>query len=362
MKKILIINTVSFKRNGMSTVIMNYYTNMNHKCYKVDFVVNQYIEKKYIEMIEENGSEIYILERNTSVIKYFFDLLKIIKFRRYDIVHVHGNRCTMAVELLAAMMGGCKVRIAHSHNSTCTHQMTHKMLRPIFEICCTERIACSELAGKWLFRNKSFIILENAIDFSEFQYSKVMRDTYRKELGVRQDSYIIGHVGLFNEQKNQAFIIDILERLVKEEKVDCYVLFVGAGKLQESILRKAEKRGLKNKVIFYGESDDVSGLMSAMDVFLFPSKWEGLGIVMIEAQLTGLPCLASSNVPKATQITRNCIYLDLDVGAEKFCKTIKDLSCMKFDRSCIEISCEGKEKFDINKQANKLQKIYEQKV
>lgn len=356
--KVLTINTVPFMRGGISTVIINYYENMDTEKIHMDFVVNREIETEYRDKLETGGSHVYLLERNTKLIKYFFRLLAIIRKEDYDIVHVHGNSCTMAIELFAAMLCGCKKRIAHSHNSVCDHKTAHRLLRPIFEASCTERLACSEEAGKWLFLRKKYTVIENAMNLEKYRFDANKRTDIRKRIGAKEADILLGHVGWFNEQKNQKFLVDILEKLVKESSQYKLILVGDGNELKREIEEYVREKGFNKFVTFYGGTNDVAGVMSAMDVFLFPSKWEGLGIAMIEAQMTGLPCIASMQVPEVTKITDNCQYLELSAPITTWCKAVKKMQKQKIDRLKTEISEEGKKRFDINEQIGKLEEIY----
>ena len=359
MKKVLVINTVDYIVGGMSTVIMNYYQYINHQKYHIDFIINDNISIKYLEIMKNGGAITYRLERNRNPIDYFLKLVGIIKKNHYDIVHVHGNSCTMAVDMFAARCAGCKFVIAHGHNSTCKHQRLHKLLRPLFESSCTERVACSTLAGKWLFHKKAFTVIENALDMSKYHYSEEKRVQYRNQIGVSDSAIIIGHVGLFNDQKNHRFMIELMEYISKSDRKDVHLLLVGDGELRTKIEKLVKERHLKNFVTFWGNTYDVTGIMSAMDVFLFPSKWEGLGIVMLEAQLLGLPCVASSEVPEDTRITDDCTYLSLEQPFQKWSSILLTKGKLCHADRNHEIHIKNAQRFDMRVQINKLEHIYD---
>ena len=310
MKKILVINTVDYILGGISSVIINYYTSIDLSKFKIDFVVNSKVDDNYKKIMLDGGAKLYYIERNHAPLKYFISIYKIVKKEQYDIVYVHGNSCTMAVDMLAARLGKCKKIIAHSHSISCDHKIIHCLLRPIFEISCDKRIACSDAAGRWLFHKKKFEILPNAMEIDKYKFDRKKRENYRKKLNIAKGEMLIGHVGYFNVQKNQLFLIDVLKELINQD-VNCKMLLVGKGELKNEVEEYANSKGIKEKVIFFGVSNDIPGLMSAMDVFLFPSRSEGLGMVMIEAQINGLPCVASLHVPAATKITDECYYCTL---------------------------------------------------
>jgi glycosyltransferase involved in cell wall biosynthesis len=258
--------------------------------------------------------------RKSNTIRYLRKLTQIIKTEKYDIVHAHGNSCTLAIELLAAKMGGCKVRIAHSHNTTCEHMRVHKLLRPIFEIACKGRFACGEEAGKWLFHRKPFTIIRNGIDLGMYERNEEIRSNTRTKLGVLDHEILLGHVGLFNYQKNHEFLIDVLEDLCKQEdkfKLVC----IGEGENKNNIEAMVKRKGLEDEISFTGNVGNVSDYLQAMDCFLLPSRYEGLPYVLIEAQAAGLQCFVSDKVSKEANVSQNIGFIPLEISL--WCNEIK---------------------------------------
>lgn len=200
------------------------------------------------------------------------DLRDVIKIENYDIVHVHGSSHTIAIDLFAAKIAKCKNRIAHSHNTTCSSILIHKVLSPFFYLCCTYRLACGIDAGKWMYGQRNFEVINNGVDTLKYIFDgrnrKEIRDMYKLENKV-----VIGHVGGFNETKNQSFLIDILNHMDKE--MFCLML-VGDGPLKNKVHNKAVTLGLENNVIFIGITDYVEKYLSAMDCIVMPSLFEGL--------------------------------------------------------------------------------------
>ena len=215
------------------------------------------------------------------------------------------------------------IRIAHCHNSKCEHKTLHKILNVIFKRSYTKAVACSDLAGEWIFGKKNYDILPNAIDINKFRYKDCVRNEYRKKLELDSDEIIIGHVGNFNEQKNHKFIIDIFNSFQKRTKSS--LLLIGTGILIEEVKRQVEELGIQEKVYFLGLRDDVNCWMQAMDVFLFPSKWEGFGMVLIEAQASNLPVIASTEVPTVTRVTNFIRYIDLKSNVNDWNDAILEL-------------------------------------
>ena len=352
-KRILVINTVPYNVGGISAVVENYFVALDKSRFQIDFVVNKYIDEKYERTFLSAGSQIFKLNRN-SVIKYIKSVASIVRRNKYDVVHIHGNSRTLTLDLFAAWLGGKAFRIAHSHNTACNHPLIHSLFKIPFDLLCDGRLACGDAAGKWLYSKKEFTVLPNAIDISRYNFDSAMRRQVREKLNLNDD-ILLGHVGCFNEQKNQAFILDILASLLAQgEKVK--VLFVGEGPLQDSVEKKAASMGLSSNVIFWGRSDNVPDLMCAMDLFLFPSKWEGVAVAMLEAQFMGLPCVVSENVPLETDIVEGNVHVGLHQPVTEWANAIRGVLKKTRDRNAIEFVSE---RYDIKKQVKLLESIYE---
>ena len=185
--------------------------------------------------------------------------------------------------------------------------------------------ACSEEAGEWLFgkkiiNNNQLKIFKNAINCTEFKFNEDKRKWMRKELGL-ENKLVIGHVGRFNPQKNHKFLIDIFNEVYKKNK-ESVLLLVGEGDLLEEMKKYVNKLQLEEAVKFLGLRSDIADLMQSMDVFLFPSKYEGLGVVLIEAQAAGLRCLTSKGTPKEADVTDTVEFLSLEKSAKEWAKII----------------------------------------
>ena len=204
----------------ITTVIMNYYRNMDKTDMTMDFVVPNEISNEYREEIENNNSRIYKVNRKGNIPKYMMELYQLMKNNGYDIVHIHGNSSTMLIELIPAVLAHIPVRMVHSHNTTCSHLWLHRLLLPVFNKCYTERLACGYDAGKWLYGEKTFFELKNGIDLQNYKYNEEVRKVYRKKINA-EEKIVIGHVGNFIEQKNHEFLIDAFASLIKE--IDNYL-------------------------------------------------------------------------------------------------------------------------------------------
>ena len=321
--KLIFINTVNLEENGISSFILNNSYILTNWNVEVTIIAPNKVNSDLKSALRKNNINLIELPmRNKKPYVYFVKLLSIFKKKKCDVVHVNGNSTTMSVELLAAYLAGIKVRIAHSHNTTTDHKRINKLLRPIFDVVANGRIACNTAAGKWLFKNKSFLIIRNGINLSNFKFDATMRKKYRDKLGLNENDILLGHVGRFTQQKNHDFLIDIFNE-IHERNQNTKLLLIGTGIKEKDIKEKVKNLNLQDSVIFEGFKNNVNEYMFAMDIFLFPSKFEGLGLVLIEAQATGLPCYTSKDVvPNEAKVSNLLEYISLKNSAKEWSQYI----------------------------------------
>lgn len=355
MKRILIINTVKFHTNGMSNVIVDLYRNMDRDGFLFDFVVNEKIETKYSEIIEQNGDCCYILhKRNSFPLLYIKQLTTIIKNHNYDIIHIHGNSALMSIELRAIQKSGSHAKvIVHVHNTNCTHPMLNKILYRYFIKHYDYAVACSDAAGKWLYKNRNFTVLNNGINEQQFRYNPELRDKYRKVYHI-ENQFVITHVGRFNKQKNHAFLIEIFKHIHKLDP-SAVLRLVGTGELLNSVKQQVQDSGLSNYVSFVGKTDHPEIEYQVADVFVLPSLYESFGLVNVEAQCTGLPCIISDTVPGDIQIMKNVTFLPVSCSPLEWAKAIlafKNVHRESHHRDVI------RHHYSINHEAQELRNYY----
>lgn len=356
--KVLVINTVRFKLNGISAVIKNYYQAMDKKNLQMDFVAIDEPSDEYRCFFEKNHLRCFEFHKK-NIVSYFCKIMELCRNEKYDIVHIHGNSANLAIELFAIALGGVKVRIAHSHNTATMHPLMHNLLWPMFSKLCTTRLACGEDAGKWLYRDKSFIVLNNGIQTKDYTFSEEKRNTIRKELSVKDDEVLLGHVGNFIEQKNHSFLIDIFS-VVHSDNPKAKLLLISDGMLMPIIKDKVHSLGLDDAVIFLGKTLKVSEYLQGMDLFLLPSLHEGLPVVLVEAQAAGLICVVSDTVAKEADLTKTSIFLPINTVAP-WAHVIEKLEYTKRNReedSKNNIVLIKEKGYDIEQNADKLRQIY----
>ena len=353
---------------GVESVVMNYYRHIDRTKIQFDFICDEDSTNIPYDEIEQLGGRVILVPPYQKVFEYQKDLIKIFKDNNYKIVHSHLN--TLSVfPLRAAKKAGVPVRIAHSHSTTNKKEwkknLVKQILRPFSKVYATDYMCCSELAGRWLFGNKEYdkgnvYLLNNAIDLDKFKYDEQLRNKKRKELNIKDDTLVIGHVGRFVEQKNHRFLIDIFNE-VHKQKENSILLLVGQGPLMQEMKEKAKNLGLENSVKFLGQRNDINELYQVFDVFCLPSLYEGLPVVGIEAQATGLLCVLSDDMTKETKVLNETEFLSLKQSASVWAKIILNKQLMLLDKNNTtkKMSAVG---YDINIESFKLEKIYKKLI
>lgn len=302
---------------GVESFLMNYYRNIDKEKIQFDFIIDADSTVVPREEIEKLGGRIIEIPPYQKIYSYIKELKKVLEENNYKIVHSHLNALSV-FPLYCAYSVKIPIRIAHSHSTTNKKEwkknIIKNLLRPFSKLFATEYFACSEHAAKWLFGkksviNKNVIIIHNAIDVEKFKYNDENRNKIRKEYGL-ENKFVIGHVGRFTMQKNHEFLIDVFSEVFKENK-ESVLLLIGDGPLEDKIRKKVNELGIEKNVLFLGVKENVNEFMQAMDCFVFPSLYEGLGIVLIEAQAASLKCIASTEVPIEVKILNNVEFLDL---------------------------------------------------
>lgn len=346
---------------GTQALLMNIYRNMDRNKVQFDFLVEYSNKEFYDDEIISLGGKIYYtnVRRDFNILKFQKKLKEILETGEYNIVHVHtysiGYFC-----LSVAKKCGVKVRIAHSHNNETVKDFKYipkLILQKLYTIHATDLFACSEEAGKYLFKNKKFNVLKNAIDSEKFIYNETNRLKIRKELGI-EDAFVVGHVGRLHAQKNHKFLLKIFKK-IKEQQKNAKLLLIGNGPLEKEIKEEIYNLNLENDVIFLGNRKDMELIYMAMDVFVFPSLFEGLGIVAIEAQAAGLPVVCSDTLPTEVEITPNIKKLSLDDTIEKWVETSIELGKRQINKKTREFIIDSG--FDLKNIVTKLEKFYIQK-
>lgn len=357
-------------RGGIQSLVIDWVSRFDKNKIQVDFLLLDDGNKYELEdTLKDLGCNVFKLEGiwiNTvsDYIKYHKKANEFFKEHNdYKVVHLHSSSKNYPI-LKYAKKYNIPIRIAHSHNVDFQTTSRFKKIigncfKPLLLKYSTDYFACSILAGEWLFGKKiiksnKFEVIHNAVDYDKFKFNSHIRKSIRKTLNISDSTVVIGNVARFEKQKNHTFLIDIFYQYQKKI-ADSKLLLIGTGTLENEIKEKVKNLNIEDKVVFLGYKNNVNEYMQAMDYFLFPSLFEGLGLVLIEAQANGIPCFTSDKVVPAEVKTSDCLkFIGLENNAEEWSnKIIKTSSKRK--NTYIEI----KEHFYlIEDVVKKLQKKY----
>lgn len=331
MKKVLVVG-MTHNPGGLESCIMNYIGRIDPNKIVFDFLCSTKTIAYSGEIRKRKGMIFHIDSKSKNPLTYRKQIRNFFKnnSNNYDAIWVNMNSITNLDYLKMAKKFGIKTRIIHSHNSASMYVGIRKMLHRINKVFikkyATDFWACSEAAGKWFYNNKiihsdSFKIIHNAIDTDKYKFSSVERSSIRNKYNIDDSSILIGHVGRFTPQKNHERVLSIFSKLLNENS-NYMLMLVGDGELKEKIESMAVKAKIRNKIIFTGTVSDTHKYFSAMDYFVLPSLFEGLPVVSIEAQCSGLRTFASTNVPEEACATDLLSLIDLNNSDDEWANYI----------------------------------------
>lgn len=366
-KRILQIGAGNFGRGGQSTIVLNFGLNQDSSKVVFDYlIIDKVSNEKYIKQIENKGGKVYELKLKSSIEK-IYNLKKFFKNSNYETIHIHisvAKISTFIIQLLFKLYGG-KTIILHSHSTGIDTNkgnrkialLRHNIFKKILPLMTDEFLACSKMAGEWLYPKKyqnRVKIINNGIDVEKYKFNLEKRNYLRRKMNL-ENKFILGHVGRFSHSKNHEFLIEIFNEVQKIEK-ESVLLLIGNGELEQEIKEKAKKLNLNDKVIFLGVTDKVEDYLQIMDIFLLPSRFEGLPIVGVEAQASGLQCFFSKNITEELKITKLCQFLNINILPKEWAKKILKFN-NNYERKNMVEEIE-KAKYSIKNSAKKLENIY----
>lgn len=291
---------------GMENFIMNLYDNIDRERLQFDIAVHARKENDYVDKIERMGGRVYVLPRLTRhPVKSLKALYRIVKDNHYPVVIRHTSNALISPQLLTAKLAGAKT-ICHSHTETDDKKFVHKVGRLFMKAATTERFACSENAGKWMFGNNNYSIVHNAIDIDKFSYTKDKSEQIRREFQLK-DAKVYGNIANLAACKNHLFLIKVFKEIAKLDD-SARFFCVGEGDMRAQIEEEIEKLHMQDKVILTGIRTDVEKFMSCLDVLIFPSIYEGLPLTLVEAQAAGLPVLMSDTITSNVIVSKGLVY------------------------------------------------------
>ncbi len=363
-KKVLVFG-ITDKKGGVESVIMNYYRNIDRDKIQFDFLCNTEIVA-YEDEINSLGGKIYrISARKNGLMQYKKDMKKFFKehAKEYSSIWVNISSLANIDYLKYAKKYGISKRIIHSHNSqnmdSFLRGLLHKWNKLFIKYYATDFWSCSKEASTWFYSKKiiesdKYKLINNAIDIEKFRFNEETRERIRKELNIPMESLVIGNVGRFHFQKNHPFIINVFNEISKKDE-NARLILVGIGEDEEKIKEMVAELKLKDKVLFLGQVNNVNEIMQAMDVLLFPSKFEGLSVTLVEAQASGIPIVCSKNCSSDSKMSDNFYQLSLEESYDNWADFI--LKVDKENKNNENIELLRKKGFDIKNEAEKLQKI-----
>lgn len=362
MKRVCIL-CESWESGGIEAFLYNVISHMDHSELEIDIVVAQFGKSIFTKPLQELGIQFYQLSGSTRRVWKNYKLFqKLLSERRYDVLHLNAYQGLSLSYLKLAQEMGVPVRIAHSHNTALRVSLTkplklaiHNLAKTQYTKEATDLWACAKPAAEFLFSKRKldkreYTFIPNGIDIERFRFNLEIREIVRTKLQL-EGKFVIGNVGRLCFQKNQAFLLTVF-REVSEYRPESVLLLAGEGKEKEKLKRKAIQLGIHEKVVFYETTDQIEQLYWAMDVFVFPSRFEGLGIAAIEAQAAGLPVLCSETIPQEAIITNQIIQLELSAGAKKWAEKILKMDCFDRISGAVKVANAG---FDVQAVAGKIE-------
>lgn len=352
---------------GQEAFIMNYARNADYNKLVIDYLTPYYCDNKELsDFVKNKNGKVIAFNKEFNPGRSRFNICQSLEefFKRnsYDVVHIHsGSISILGIFAYYAKRNDIKKVIVHSHASIEHKSIKNTILRYLFGIVLNKYAdvycACSEAAGnakftEYIVKNK-LVIIRNGIDLNKFSYNEDIRTTMRESLKINKEEFVIGHVGRFSKEKNHEFLINLFSKL-RLNNSNAKLILVGDGERRSKIQNLVNLKGLQDKVIFTGNVTNVQDYMQAMDFFVFPSNYEGLGLVAIEAQAVGLPCLLSTGCPLESKVTNIVEFERLDSGVKAWVDKVimeKNLFRNKYNK---EVNKAGYSIFNLKKQLEAL--------
>ena len=346
--KNIVIYTERWTSGGIESFITNAIKNIPNKEYNISILTSQKESIIYDTELKKRNIEFKVIHKTIrNPIKRIFlnfrTLEKVLKNMEIDILHINVYNAIGLYYSYIAKKCGIKKIICHAHNTGFDNDRLKikKLINTIFKCLFTDTnniyISCSKKAAEFCFclsKIKKLEIVKNGINTRKFAFDNEIRKKNRKLLNIKEDELLLGNIGRFVEQKNHSYLLDIFKEYLKINS-KAKLLIIGSGKLKKQIMMKIKKYKIETNVIMMEPRKDISEIFQAIDIFVFPSKYEGLGIVTIEAQTSGAKCIVSDKIPKETKVTDNIIYLKIKKNnIKQWCNEIEN------NKNYIRTNCE----------------------
>lgn len=375
MRKVRVLELVySLNAGGIETFIVNLLKNMDMSNLSVELAVikPQGIQQFYDEQMEQLGITIHAVGdfRKGKIYKYItsrIQLYQLIKNGKYDVVHIHSGQVDKLPDMFVCKWAHVPNIIIHSHNQGIAasvklyhiRQFLQSLARSIYSNSNVFLFSCSKAAAQWAYTKKvcnagKVKIINNGLDSAKYRFNDEVRRRMRDELQIG-DSFVIGHIGRFNYQKNHEFLIDVFYEIQKKES-NTVLLLLGTGELLSQIQQKVYDLGIADKVCFVGVTERIPEYLQAMDLFLFPSRFEGLPVVGIEVQAAALQTIASDRITKEVAVTPYFRFMSLEEGKDKWADAALEYRDGYFREDTSKMICHAG--FDIHEIAEMIGNFY----
>lgn len=360
MKKINVLQVIyRLGDGGVEAMLMDIYRNIDRKKIRFIFMVQEE-STRYVEEINRLGGKVIKITpmKKQGIISYIKNIRYICQREKIDVVHTH-NLTQNFVVLFAAYLSKIRIRISHSHLTTAFSKKTElvmPIIRFLTNFFATNRLACGNEAGKFLYGRKKYEVINNAIDVEKF--SNATMPDLEGPLKDIKDRYTIIHVGRLCEQKNHDFIIDIAKKL-KYKGRDFIILCCGSGPLESDIRDKIQYNKLEHEILMLGSRDDIHKLMKFSDLFILPSLYEGLPVTAIEAQATGTKCLLSDTIDHACDLGIDLVeFISINKGVDLWVDKIEDYMKNEYEKNAISRHIFISKGYDATYNSKIIEKIY----
>lgn len=321
MKKVLEV-TESLACGGREALAVNILRGLDLSEYQVDFFTLSSGKQFFTDEVYKYGCRIFSSDTENvnsgtlNFLKKNIKLMLLVRKEKYDVIHIHGDTHLDYVKVFLLKVFTRSRIILHAHGATVLANKSKKILGKFFRMLASEypehNIACSEEAKKYMFYPETRVeIIRNPVDLEKLRYSPKIRASVRCKLGVKDNEFLIGHIGRFSEEKNHEFIIEIFRGITKDHH-NAKLVLVGEGEKRKEIEKRVEENGLCKIVIFLNATNKLYEIFNAIDILWFPSRKESFGMVALEAQVSGTPVIISDGVPEEISINHNVQRLDFN--------------------------------------------------
>lgn len=367
MKRVLVTGGYNIGKAGVATIVYRWGQNFDNNCIVYDYLMARgFPDREYVENIRQKGGDILAPKKTLHGIEKISWMQSVMKAGKFETIHINIDVAYKAfVFIILAKNAGIHNIVLHSHcayvddnNNLLRYVKTilHYVTRGYCIKNSKHLLACSKEAAEWMFGKKivskgGYIKIFNGLDLNVYKYDERLRKKYRTELGISQKEYVLCNVGRFSYQKNHKMLVDIFEQYLKVNG-NSKLALIGNGELLDDVKKYVSSKNLETKVLFLGQRNDVAGLLSAMDIFVMPSRFEGLPLVLVEAQIAKLPCAIADTVSKESKISEYAEFISLD-DIDSWINIINKYKGV--NRSKLEIK--NVEQYSINDSARILQKI-----